>query len=233
MGHSIASIGGIIFIYDFKKEICNADTDSSLIEMLSILCTCIMLAALLQTITLRFVNIYRDAPLNRLTVRLENGPAAGLYTTAEHASMYTTVCKVLQDHCQSDDLNPEKNNNGSLFITKLLPFGYLCSDLKCGSPTTWRTSFNSVRLEDYYQLNPDRYPDLILVLDEEYGSYSLSPVNAQRSFFPRWGRNPLANFHKSIMTTRFRTHTSANSTIPVTTLIHSVAQNVANAAYPI
>ncbi len=182
MGHSIASIGGIMFIYDFKKEICNADTDSSLIEMFSVLCTCIMLAALLQTITLRFVNVYRDAPLDELTVRLESGPAAGLYTTVEHASMYTTVYKVLQDHCQSDDLNPQKNNNGSLFITKLLPFGYLCSDLKCGSPTTWRTSFNSVRLEDYYQLNPDRYPDLILVLDDEYGSYdSCGDVEADPS----------------------------------------------------
>ncbi len=171
MGHSIAAIGGVLMIYDFKQEICNADTDSSLIEMLSVLCTCVMFVALLQTVTLRFVNVYRDAPLPELTAKINDGPAAGLYTTPKHAAMYETVYGVLNDYCQSDDLNPSKENNGRLFITKLLPFGYMCSDLRCGSPTTWRTQFNSVRLEDYYTLNPDRYPDIILVLDDAYGSY--------------------------------------------------------------
>ena len=172
MGHSIASIGSVMMIYDFKQEICNADTDSSLLETISVLCTCIVLVALLQTITLRFVNVYRDAPLPELTTKITVGPAAGLYTTPEHASMYETVYGVLADYCQSDNLNPAKENNGSLFITKLLPFGYMCSDLKCGSPTSWRTKFSSTRLEDYYTINPDRYPDMILVLNDEYGSYN-------------------------------------------------------------
>lgn len=171
MGHSIASIGGILMIYDFKQEICNADTDNSLIESLSVLCTCIIFIALFQTITLRFVNVYRDAPLTELTEKLDKGPACGLYTTPEHAAMYETVYDVLETYCQTDNLDPDKENNGRLFITKLLPFGYMCSDLKCGSPTTWRTKFSSVRLEDYYTINPDRYPDIILVLNEEYGSY--------------------------------------------------------------
>lgn len=158
-------------IYDFKQEICNADTDNSLIESLSVLCTCIIFIALFQTITLRFVNVYRDAPLTELTEKLDKGPASGLYTTPEHAAMYETVYDVLETYCQTDNLDPDKENNGRLFITKLLPFGYMCSDLKCGSPTTWRTKFSSVRLEDYYTINPDRYPDIILVLNEEYGSY--------------------------------------------------------------
>ena len=171
MGHSIAAIGGVMMIYDFKQEICNEDTDSNLMEILSVLCTCVVMIALLQTITLRFVNVYRDAPLQDLTVKLEVGPAKGLYTTAKHAEMYQTVYDVLMNECQSANLDPSKENNNSLFVTKLLPFGYLCSDLKCGSPTSWRTMFSSTRLDDYYTLNPDRYPDIILVLDEEYGSY--------------------------------------------------------------
>ena len=171
MGHFIASIGGIMMIYDFKHELCNEDTDSAPLEILSLLCTCVLLIALLQTVTLRFVNVYRDAPLSELTVKLEDGPASGLYTTPEQAKKYQDVYNVLTNECQLANLNPDKNNTGSLFITKLLPFGYMCSDLKCGSPTTWRTQFNSTRLEDYYKLNPDRYPDLILVVDEDYGSY--------------------------------------------------------------
>ena len=45
----------------------------------------------------------------------------------------------------------------------------MCTDLRCGAPTTWRTSFNSERLEPYYEMNPGRYPDMILVLNEQFG----------------------------------------------------------------
>ncbi len=172
MGHSIAAIGSVLLIYDFKKELSNETmlvSDHSIFT-LSLLCTCVILVTLLQTITLRFVNIYRDAPLSVLTAKIESGPAKGLYTTPAHKEQYDTVYKTIQENCQSDDLSV-KNAEDSIFFTKLLPFGYLCTDLKCGSPTSWRTKFNSDRLADYYTLNPDRYPDIILVLDEQYGSY--------------------------------------------------------------
>lgn len=167
MGHFIASIAALLFIQDFSAEQMSDKLHGKLCQ---VLCTAVVCVAVLQTITLRIVNVYRDAPMPDLTAKITEGPAGGLYTTEEHLSMYQTVYDTLQTYCQSDSEGVNAKNQ-TLFITKLLPYGYLCTDLKCAAPTTWRTAFNSKRLEPYYEINPDRFPDLILVLDEQYGSY--------------------------------------------------------------
>lgn len=163
MGHFIASIGGIIFIYDYfvHEEIQPA-------MLLQILSSCVIVAVLLTTITLRIINVYRDAPLTALTAAITQGPAKGLHTTTLHKELYDEVYDTLMTYCQSDS---NEAGNQTIFITKLLPFGYMCTDLKCASPTTWRTALDSKRLQPYYEINPDRIPDLVLVLDEEYGAY--------------------------------------------------------------
>ncbi|MFT3982503.1 MAG: hypothetical protein QM697_01240 [Lachnospiraceae bacterium] len=170
MGHFIASIASILFIQDYIAELSVSGKSKwgALSKIGSILFMAVLCIALIQTIVLRIVNVYRDAPLNELTAQITAGPAAGLYTTPEHLMMYENVYDTIRTYCQSDSIGKE---NGSIFITKLLPYGYLCTDLRCAAPTTWRTAFNSTRLELYYDMNPDRYPDLVLVLDEEYGSY--------------------------------------------------------------
>lgn len=168
MGHFIASIAAIMFIQDFAAE--QLSHLSLYGKLCQVLCTAVICVAVLQTITLRIVNVYRDAPMSELTAKITEGPACGLYTTEEHLSMYQTVYDTLMTYCQSDSEGLITKNQ-TLFITKLLPYGYMCTDLKCAAPTTWRTAFNSMRLEPYYEMNPERFPDLILVLDEQYGSY--------------------------------------------------------------
>ncbi|HOO27672.1 MAG TPA: hypothetical protein PLU43_04350, partial [Lachnospiraceae bacterium] len=170
MGHFIASIAAILFIFEYAGEMIRGSAQNNRVfgRLAGFFCMAVICIALIQTIALRIVNIYRDAPLNKLTAKITAGPAAGLYTTPEHLSMYETVYNTLLTYCQSDSIGKK---DGSIFITKLLPYGYLCTDLKCAAPTTWRTAFDSKRLEPYYKMNPDRYPDLILVLDEAYGSY--------------------------------------------------------------
>lgn len=146
-----------------------------------IACIAITCAVLVQTMMLRLVNIYRDAPVQMLNSKISAGPAKGLYTTADHQVAYNVVYSAIRKYCQSSNLNePHRFDNSleqdsssvaNIFITKLLPWGYMCTDLRCGAPTTWRTPFNSKRLEPYYQMNPGRYPDMILVLNEQFGSY--------------------------------------------------------------
>ena len=180
MGHFVASIGCLIIIYCFAVEMLTEPGTESGKEisvfsgmMVSFGPVCIILSyaiimfSLTQTMTLRMINIYRDAPVKLLTKQISEGPAKGLYTTADHLQLYNEVYDTLENYCQSN--SSDKAN--TIFITKLLPWGYMCTDLRCAAPTTWRTAFNSVRLEPYYEMNPDRYPDLILVLDEHYGTY--------------------------------------------------------------
>ncbi len=168
MGHFIASIGGIIAIYDFAREFTQSCQKLRAIKSIpAVLTTIFIVFALVQTMYLRIVNIYRDAPLNELISQIDVGPAKGLYTTPAHRDLYMNTYETITTYCTSTALK----HDGNIFITKLLPYGYLCTDLKCAAPTSWRTAFNSVRLEPYYEINPDRTPDIILVLNEEYGSY--------------------------------------------------------------
>ncbi|MCR4806112.1 MAG: hypothetical protein K5857_00415 [Lachnospiraceae bacterium] len=175
MGHFIAAIGCIIAADRFLEE-AYVKRAACTIAVTAVISSC-----LIQTMELRLVNIYRDAPVNMLNFRITDGPAKGLMTTADHYLAYNVVLSTIRNYCTSANLNDpqrfdnsmELNSNsvGNIFITKLLPWGYMCTDLRAGAPTTWRTPFNSKRLEPYYGLNPGRYPDIILVLNEEYGSY--------------------------------------------------------------
>lgn len=162
LGHSISAIGAICFLRDYMTEI-SANWDSkAAAQILSIVCVTVTMIVVFQTMTLRMVNIYRDAPMNELTEKITQGPAKGLYTTLEHKESYDEIYTAIQEYA---------NDDGYIFFTKLMPWGYLATDMRCGAPTTWRTPFNSERLKLYYEANPERIPDIIFVMNEEVGSY--------------------------------------------------------------
>lgn len=165
MGHFISSIGGIIFIKDFTNELIESNNKAS--NVISWCTAFIIFLSVSTTCTLRVTNIYRDDCLNKLTEKTMVGPAKGLYTSEEHLELYNSVYETITTYCMSDS----RNGNNNLLISKLLPYGYLISDLNVAAPTVWRNPMDSLRLKEYYSLHEDRYPDVILVLDEKYGSY--------------------------------------------------------------
>lgn len=152
LGHSIAAIAALCFLYDYRKEQ----------PLQTTICLMITGIVLIQTMTLRFVNVYRDAPLSELTECITEGPAKGLYTTKKHLESYNGILSDIQNYCNTD---------GTVFITKLLPWGYLATEMPCGAPTTWRTTFDSKRLPLYYDEQTNRLPSVIYVLNEDAGSY--------------------------------------------------------------
>lgn len=135
-----------------------------------IVCT----ACLCITVGLRFTNVYRDAPIVKLTKVIPSGIAKGLYTTDEHLQQYLDVYDVLEKYC-ADTANTELvsgNPNGNVLFSKILPWGYLGSRLDCGFPSTWRTTaYDDDQLDLYYKINKTSVPDVIIVLDSRYGSY--------------------------------------------------------------
>ncbi len=169
IGHCICALGSIFLIWDFLKELKEEEGKKRVLSRLIQLgCFAALLILCVQTGVLRFFNVYRDAPLSQLTKKITLGPAKGLYTTTEHHKMYETVYNDIQNYAIAASGYSENN---TIFFTKLLPWGYLATDLQCASPTTWRTKFNSERLKPYYQLNPEKYPDLIFVLKDQIGAY--------------------------------------------------------------
>jgi len=155
IGHGIACMASILFIDNFIRE----NRDSRFLRTVPILFLCFFL---LETGILRFINVYRDAPLERLTMRICEGPGKGLFTTPEHEEVYSSVLSDIRQYSKDD---------GFILFSRLLPWGYLASDMRCAGATPWRDNINSRRLEEYYRLFPEREPDLILLLDEDVGSY--------------------------------------------------------------
>ncbi|MBQ7582725.1 MAG: hypothetical protein IJU25_07900 [Lachnospiraceae bacterium] len=170
IGFALASIGAPAMILSFAKELRfeqPADRKKNL--LLYIPLYTLILSALILTITLRMINIYRDDSLLNLTEPIKDGPAAGIFTTKAHLKDYETVLDVLQTDCMLDSYRDDTHTK--LLISKLLPWGYLSSDMHCASFSSWRSAMDSAQLQKYYELHPDSYPDVILLLDPHFGSY--------------------------------------------------------------
>ena len=134
---------------------------SRAVRFFSAALACLVLVLMLGS---RFTTVFRDAPLEQLDTAMTRGPAAGIYTTREHAEQYASLLAMLEG------LEQEFGPDEPIFLSKLLPWGYLAVDNPCGAPTAWRTPLNSVRLAQYYQSHPESIPKLVVVLHPETAS---------------------------------------------------------------
>lgn len=161
IGHFIASIGCLLIISDFTKQ----DENNKLIKYIpaAIVCICVIITA-----TLRITNIYRDDKLEKLNSMIDKGPGALIYTNEDHLEKYNNVYNTITEKCQSNSYNSE---NKTLLVSNLLPYAYLLTDLKVAAPTVWRNPMGSERLKEYYEVIPERIPDIIFKVNEEYGTY--------------------------------------------------------------
>ena len=160
IGFFIVAIACVAFVYDY---VAGARIENKFGRLTAVLLSMTVLYFCCVTVGLRLSNVYRDAPVSQLNCRIEKGPGKGLYTTSEHLAYYEDVCQMIEEYGMGE---------GRIMFSKILPWGYMYSSMKCGYPTTWRaTAYNADQLESFYSLNPDNYPDVIVVLDEQYGSY--------------------------------------------------------------
>lgn len=121
---------------------------------------------LLFTGVQRTFGFYRDAPIGQMTERIVQGPAAGLLTTKQHAEEYNSIFNIINSQCNVSD-----NDNTKLICSKLIPWVYLCSDLRCGAPSTWTTPISSQMLIDYIDIhNPCAM--YVAIFTETVGSYN-------------------------------------------------------------
>ena len=174
LGFQIATGAGICILYDFTEGYGKADKKTGLPKCANVLCICVCVSMLVITFVLRIVNVYRDAPIDRLTSRITDGVAKGLYTTEEHLQQYNDVYEMIGDYCMDTGKFEviSGNPNGNVLFSKILPWGYAASGLSCGYPTTWRsTAYSKEQLDLYYDINKNARPDVIIVLDSRYGSY--------------------------------------------------------------
>lgn len=131
----------------------------------------IIVISVMQTGYLRLFSVYRDDEIWKLDTRIEAGPAKNLLTTEEHCRQYMEIYDVITAFCN-------ENESGTIVITELVPWAYLCVDIPCGSPSPCRFwgGLSEQRLRQYYALMPDKMPACILAVDPEYGCFKSSLI---------------------------------------------------------
>ncbi|MGL4109678.1 hypothetical protein [Clostridium sp. LP20] len=160
-GLLFSTLATIIFIFESGQELLGSITSKICMKrIITIICIAIVGVQFGLILKYRFITVYRDGEISTLTEKLKIGPAKGIYTSSSMAYKYEKVVADIKNNA------PEE---GTVLYTKLLPFGYLCTNLSPATPSLWRTQFNSQRLEKFYELNPNKVPKMIYIVDEKYG----------------------------------------------------------------
>ena len=125
----------------------------------------IFIVSIIQTGWLRLFSVYRDDKIVNLTERITQGPAKYLYTTKEHKKQYDEIIKTIENTFA-------ENISGTVVITELVPWAYLCINNPCGAPSLCRFwgGLDEERLKKYYANMPNRFPTYVLAVTPEYGS---------------------------------------------------------------
>lgn len=172
MGFLFCVMGGVIVLSE--------ETDSKMFLIIAVL---LMISATSSRILGQF---YRDAELWKLDTRIETGPAKGLFTEKSDAEDYACVIKSLDD--VSEILAADGDTQKKILFTAFLPWGYLYTDCRNGSMTCWRTPLSSERLELYYEINPQQFPDVVFVLNEDISETNgLSGGERMNAYNPQKG----------------------------------------------
>lgn len=159
IGFVVLSMGAVLLIFqlgELKREQILLGT---VLVVFSIM--------IFQTGILRFFSVYRDAPINQLNTQITSGPAKYLYTTEEHVRQYDELRAAINQYVRDDD---------KVFYSKSCFWSYLCSNNEYGVPSSWRMDFDSPRLQEYYELNPEKIPTCIFVLNPAYGNFESSLI---------------------------------------------------------
>lgn len=118
----------------------------------------------LVTVYDRIFLVYRDKPINQLSVRIENGPASGIITTEECARRYSAII---------DTVAKISDIDGNLYLMNFCPWAYLVTDMRCSPYTAWRImpDVDDKLGQDYYELHLEKFPDIVLRLSYENTEY--------------------------------------------------------------
>ncbi|MBQ5852356.1 MAG: hypothetical protein IIW54_16325 [Lachnospiraceae bacterium] len=153
IGFIFLGIGAVLLIFDSNKS-------NKVIQAAAWI-------VVLQTLILRLISVYRDAPLSELDTMITSGPAKYLYTTGEHVEQYEDLKEAIEKYVRSDDI---------VFYSQVCFWSYLCSENEYGVPSSWRMPINSERLELYYEKNPEKIATCVFVINPTYGNFESSYI---------------------------------------------------------
>ena len=160
VGYCISGIGALLLIARIIHDMYQISWRRALLSFFSCLCGLVLIASFAQ----RFLGFYRDASIDQLNTRIEQGPAKGLLTTEDSANQYNELYEVIHEQFINSP-------NATVIHMKLVPWAYLCSEWRYYAPTSWANELNSSRLKQYYDIHDGILPDFVFIYSAEVGAY--------------------------------------------------------------
>lgn len=118
----------------------------------------------------RIFLVYRDREIGQLSEELQEGPAKGIITTNECEKRYDSVW---------DTVSRISRAEGNLYIMNFCPWAYLATSMRCSPYTAWRImpDMDDTMGQSYYEVHPDKFPDIVLRLANEYTEYGENVID--------------------------------------------------------
>lgn len=121
---------------------------------------------------IRFFDVYRDGSVTELTTRISSGVMAGIYTEEQRADAYEQILEVVDTETEGCD---------TVAVLGCNPWIYMDSKARCGAYSTWKLLGEEPLLNTYYEMFPEKIPNIILILPQEleiYDSWKFSSHGA-------------------------------------------------------
>lgn len=108
-----------------------------------------------------------DTSLSNMTCKAEHGVLKGIAVSQGFEERYN-------DYLDDIALIDTENQGTRVYIADAPSWLYVASDWKCSNSSTWGRVVLSPKMDKYYELHPDKYPDVILMGKSENSSKEIN-----------------------------------------------------------
>ena len=123
--------------------------------------------------------------VSRVTVRaaIQRLQAIGLVEVKHGKGTYVVKPEEIYD-MSNFERELDLTEKDELMVVGVAPWIYLYTDAGCGNYSTWQVHEGSTQLYDYYDLHPDKFPDVVYMAHwaEEFMACDLSHLFTDREY---------------------------------------------------
>lgn len=177
---SVATAGSLLMLGMFLSEVRGCRIKKGMKILVAALGCFILCVQLTMQTDLRYRKVFWENGIDDQTIMLEDGIQAGLYVSPARAEEYAEMLE------KTERMNLSQGTK-VLFLSSN-PQLYLISDCEMASYSGWLSGVNEAsvsRLNDYYQLNPAKLPEVIYMelRHEEYSHFFMENMDYHRELF--------------------------------------------------
>lgn len=161
VGYVLCAMASVIFISDYINE--NKSRERMNFNIILYIAIVFIVST---TLFNRLTYTFKDDSVFNLDYEIDRGPWKGVVTNQDFFIQYNEICNDLEF------IRITSNEENNIFISNLLPWGYVYLNNKIGAPSVGTNLLKNIELPTYYKLHPNKQPDYIFIVNENYASHN-------------------------------------------------------------